>query len=322
MLQAVIPEALEFIRKHSHFLLVGHLEPDGDCIGAQLGLRSLLERLGKTSVALQDGPFDRPETEAFASFFTRDIPDPDAGEAVIVLDCSTSDRISARYKPLLARPVLVIDHHAAGERFGAVRFVDPQAASTASLVTRLFPALGEEPTKQEASWLFFGLSTDTGFFRHCECGFAEVFQTALYLVERGASPKASYLAMYGNRSFAQRKLLGQLLHNARSLHGGRLVVTTQSLHEKEEAGPNVRSSEELYSLFQTVNGVEVIVFLREEGNGLVSVGLRSLNSFDVAEIARRYGGGGHKLAAGFNFQGNLEEAFSLMLTVFDQAFRN
>jgi phosphoesterase RecJ-like protein len=322
MVQPVIPEALQFLRENTHFLLVGHIEPDGDCVGSQLGLRSLLERLGKTAVALQDGPFDRPETEAFARYFTEDVPAAGDSPAVVVLDCSTEDRVSERYKPLLTRPLLVIDHHAAGREFGDVRFVDPQAASTASLVTRLFPALGEVPTQREASWLFFGLATDTGFFRHCERGFVEVFETALFLVEHGASPKATYQAMFGNRSFAQRKLLGRLLQNARSLHGGRLIITTQTLHEKEEAGPNVRGSEELYSLFQTVNGVEVIVFLREETNGLVSVGLRSLNSFDVSEIARRYGGGGHKLAAGFNFQGSLEEAFGLMLTVFDQAFQN
>ncbi len=322
MVQSAIPEALDFLREHQYFLLVGHLEPDGDCLGAQLGLRSLLERLGKRAVALQDGPFDRPETEAFAPLFTFDIPEEVPGEAVIVLDCSTSDRISERYKPLLSRPVLVIDHHAVGERFGTVRFVDPHAASTASLVTRFFPALGETPTRQEAEWLLFGLCTDTGFFRHCESGFTEVFETALMLTSHGASPKAAYQAMFGNRSFSQRKLLGRLLQNARSLHGGRLVIITQSRYEKEEAGPNVRSSEELYSLFQTVNGVEVIVFLREEAERLVSVGLRSLNDFDVSEIARRYGGGGHKLASGFNFQGSLEGAFGLMLKVFDQAFQN
>ncbi|MBN2354151.1 MAG: bifunctional oligoribonuclease/PAP phosphatase NrnA [Spirochaetales bacterium] len=321
MVQPAIPEALDFLREHHYFLIVGHVEPDGDCLGAQLGLCSLLERLGKKALALQEGPFDRPETEAFARYFTRERPEEVPGEAVIVLDCSTSERISERYKPLLARPVLVIDHHAVGETFGTVRFVDPRAASTASLVARLFPALGETPTRREADWLFFGLCTDTGFFRHCESGFTEVFETALFLVSRGASPKAAYQAMFGNRSFAQRKLLGRLLQNARSLHGGRLVIITQSRHEKEEAGPNVRSSEELYSLYQTVNGVEVIVFLREESDRLVSVGLRSLNDFDVSDVARRFGGGGHKLASGFTFQGTLEGAFGLMLEVFDRAFQ-
>jgi phosphoesterase RecJ-like protein len=321
MHKPVIPAALDFLREHNQFLLMGHLEPDGDCLGAQLGLRSLLERLGKTAVALQDGPFDRPETEVFEHLFTRDVPAGFEKAAVVVLDCSTPDRVSERYKPLLAHPVLVIDHHASGQAFGTVRFVDPQAASTVSLVTRIYRDLGQTPANGEAAWLFFGLATDTGFFRHCERGFAEVFETALYLVEHGASPKAAYQAMYGNRSFAQRKLLGRLLDNARSLHDGRVVITTQSLREKEEAGPNVRSSEELYSLFQTVNGVEVIVFLKEESATLVSVGLRSLNSFDVSAIARAHGGGGHKLASGFNFQGGLQEAFSLMLADFDQAFR-
>jgi bifunctional oligoribonuclease and PAP phosphatase NrnA len=322
MNHSVPQEALDFIKRYHRFLLIGHLEPDGDCIGTQLALRSLLERLGKRAWALQDGPFDRPETRHYESSFELDPPpasDAD-GPAVIVLDCSTPDRVSARYKPLLAHPVLVIDHHAAGEKFGTVGFVDSAAASTTSLVARLYHSLGEVPTAQEASWLFFGLATDTGFFRHCEKGFTEVFSTALFLVEHEASPKAAWLDMYGNRSFQQRKLLGQLLQNAASLHGGRLILTFQTLKEKEEAGPNVRSSEELYSLFQTVEGVEVIVFLREESAGLVSVGLRSLNCFDVSEIARRHGGGGHRLAAGFNYQGTLEDAQSLLLAQFEKSF--
>ncbi len=315
-------DALDFLQRHESFLLIGHLEPDGDCLGTQLALRSLLLRLGKQAWALQDGPFDRPESREYEKLFQAEVPsglDPEK-TAVIVLDCSTPDRVSERYKPLLSRPVLVIDHHAAGEKFGTVRFVEPTAASTTSLVTRLYHSLGEVPTSQEAAWLFFGLATDTGFFRHCEKGFAEVFSTALFLVEHGASPKAAYQAMFGHRSFSQRKLLGKLLQNAESLHNGRLVITCQTLQEKEEAGPHVRSSEELYSLFQTVEGVEVIVFLREESPNLVSVGLRSLNCFDVAEIARRYGGGGHHLAAGFNFQGTLADARIQLLSQFEKAF--
>jgi phosphoesterase RecJ-like protein len=315
-------DALDFIGRYRSFLLIGHTEPDGDCLGTQLALQSLLERLGKRAYALQDGPFDRPETRDFRPCFHSDVPEGLHMEetAAIVLDCSTPERVSNRFQPLLQRPVLVIDHHAAGEQFGTVRFVDPTAASTTSLVARLYHGLGQKPTVQEAGWLFFGLATDTGFFRHCEKGFAEVFATALFLVEHGASPKAAYQDMFGHRSFNQRRLLGKLLQKAESLHGGRLVVVCQTLHEREEAGPNVRSSEELYSLFQTVEGVEVIVFLREEEDDLVSVGLRSLNSFDVAEIARRHGGGGHRLAAGFNFRGTLDQGRALILSQFAQAF--
>jgi phosphoesterase RecJ-like protein len=314
-----IPQnALDFLKRYNVYLLIGHTEPDGDCLGTQLALRSLLERLGKKAWALQDLPFDRPETQVYEGLFRTDIPENLDRErtAVVVLDCSTTERVSERFKPLLSRPVLVIDHHAAGEEFGLVRFVEPAAASTTSLVARLYQGLDLVPTGEEAAWLFFGLATDTGFFRHCEKGFSEVFSTALFLVEHGASPKAAYLEMYGNRSFQQRKLLGRLLENAENHCDGRLVLTWQTLAETAEAGPNVRSSEELYNLFQTVAGVEVIVLLREETQDLVSVGLRSLNCFDVSEIARQYGGGGHRLAAGFNFDGTLDQAKVLVLSRF------
>jgi phosphoesterase RecJ-like protein len=114
--------------------------------------------------------------------------------------------------------------------------------------------------------------------------------------------------------------LGKLLEKAESLFAGRLIVTTQTVREREEAGPNVRSSEELYSLFQTVKGVEAIAFLREESGGLVSVGLRSLKRIDVAAIAQAHGGGGHKLAAGFNYSGSLDAVKSIVIKEFEKYF--
>ena len=308
---------VRFIDDHDYFYVLGHREPDGDCIGAQLALASLLNRRGKRAVALHDGPFDRPETETFAAAFQERAPEPAGGaSAVIVCDCSTPERVSERYRPLLSLPVLVIDHHAAGEAFGNVCFTDAGAASTTTLVVRLFRALSDVPSGEEATLLFFGLATDTGFFRHCDHNCGEVFETAAFLVERGASPKKTYGMMYGNRSLGQRKLLGKLIEKAESHFGGRLILTAQTLAELREAGPNVRSSEELYSLFQTVRGVEVIIFLREEEADVVSVGLRSLRSVDVGQVARDHGGGGHMLASGFNYQGTLAEARGLVLAVF------
>jgi phosphoesterase RecJ-like protein len=326
----VSPQIIEFLRSHDFFYIIGHVEPDGDCIGAQLALVSLLRRLGKKAVALQEGPFDRPETEVFTASFANNAAQDAANEippvlpatlpAVVVLDCSTSDRVSERHKPLFSLPVLVIDHHAAGEAFGDLRYVDPTAASTTMLVTRLYRALESTPTHEEAALLFFGLATDTGFFRHCEKNCAEVFAVALSLIEQGASPKETYRMMYGNRSFSQRRLLGRLLEKAESLFEGKLVLTSQTLAEREAAGPNVRSSDELYNLFQTVKGVEVIVFLREESEQVTSIGLRSHRSIDVSGIALAHGGGGHRLAAGFNIAGTIETARTLIISIFSEVF--
>lgn len=316
-----LKEIRAFVLEHQSFYLLGHREPDGDCVGSQLALASLLRRLGKDVFCLQDGPFDRPETEPFAQAFLQTTTKATAQPvATIVLDCSTPERVSERYQSLLAYPLLVIDHHLAGKPFGEIAYIDPSASATTQLLLDIFTALDQRPNPSEAGLLFFGLVTDTGFFRHCDGNSPRTFHTAFYLTRCGASVKDTYQLVYGNRDFNQRKLLGKLLAKAESLFSGRLIICSQSEEDKQIGGPNNRSSDELYSLLQTVKGVEVIVLLRQEKVGLVSVGLRATNSFDVAAIASAHGGGGHRLAAGFNFYGSLQAARTLIEDIFAPLF--
>ncbi|MBN1523676.1 MAG: bifunctional oligoribonuclease/PAP phosphatase NrnA [Spirochaetales bacterium] len=314
--------AIRFLSDYDRYFVLGHIEPDGDCAGSQLAIVSALQRAGKKAAALQTGPFDRPETLALDAMFERDVPqETNLSAAVIVCDCSTKDRIAPEYHGLLSFPTLIIDHHASGEVFGDIRNVDSTAASTTLLVAELLEAHGSALTEQEAELLFFGLVTDTGYFRHCEKHSQRVFSAAAKLVAAGASPKEAYQRMYGNREFLHRKYLGLLLSRAESFFGGRLVYTFQTLEDEEIAAVGGRSTDELYGLFQTVKNVEVILFVREESADMCSVGLRSKREIDVGAIARQNNGGGHKLASGFYFTGKKEEVKTILLETFAPLFQ-
>jgi phosphoesterase RecJ-like protein len=289
------------------------MEPDGDSVASQLALGSLLRRQGKQVFLYSPGPFDRPEIAPFAEGFLAAPVHPEhlgEGTAAVVLDCSTPDRLAGLAPCLASVPVLVIDHHAAGERFGDVAWIVPEAPAVAYLVQRLVQSLGWRVTKEEAELLLFGLARDTGFFRHLQEGSAPVFEAAARLVDWGASPQRVHRMMHSGWEPAKIRLLAQSLLRVELELGGRVAVSWQSLQDLTEAGGGsaaLRGSEETYRLLQALRGVEVVAFLQEEAGGRCSVGLRSNQTVDVARLARSLGGGGHVRAAGYTRRGTLEQ---------------
>lgn len=305
-----VPEdLLEAFGSYRKFVVIGHEEPDGDCLSSQLALASLLERRGAEALPVSPGPFGRNEVSHLANRFLQHIPEDFRGvdTIVFVLDCSTIDRISYLADETGEAVIAVIDHHASGESFGDIRYIDPEAPSVTYMVQKIITALGDSPTSLEAEHLLFGLATDTGFFRHLAEGSSSVFRAAADLVEAGASPRKVHHRMYGGREFDSRTLLGRLLSRTEQYYGGKLLATYETLQEKREFGEHNRDSDTLYQHLQGVKNCEVVILVREEQSGECSVGLRSNNDVDAGAAAKYFGGGGHPKAAGFIRRGGIEE---------------
>lgn len=299
--------AIEFLRSHQRFLVLGHKEPDGDCVASQIAVASIISALGKKVSVHSVGPFDRPEIESFAGRFSPVIPEEALrGSAVVIVDCSTLDRTGSLGEKVAGLPTLVIDHHSAGEVFGTARYVDDSAPSTTFLAFALFEELGIPMDAETADLLLFGFCTDTGFFRHLGTGSPEAFRTLARIAECGTSPAAVYMMIYGRRDLSGRKLLGDLLLRVEAHDEGRLLLTWQNIADRQRHHATQRGEDELYRLLQTVRGCVVVAFIKEEKDGLYSVGLRSNRTVDVGVVAANFGGGGHRQAAGFDIKGTLE----------------
>jgi phosphoesterase RecJ-like protein len=308
-------EAVPFIGRYSAFSVLGHREPDGDCIASQLGMAALLRALGKTVSLHSAGPFDRPEIASFAARFSTTMSAEAApGRAVIILDCSTPDRTGPLGQSIGSLPCLVIDHHSSGENFGTARFVEPSAPSTTMLVHQLFEDMGVTPDGETGRLLLFGLCTDTGFFRHLGTNGADTFRAVARLVEGGTSTAEAYMMVYGRRELASRKLLAEALLRVESHWGDRLLLTWQTVADRTRLAVTQRGEDEIYRLLQTVSGNVVVALIKEEREGAFSVGLRSNSSLDVGAIAASFGGGGHRQASGFDIAGTLD---SVKMTVID-----
>jgi len=314
-------ELLEFFGLYATYYIVGHKEPDGDCVGSQLALASFLRRRGKKAVLLSAGPFSRTEIASYEGNFAPKISgSPAERSAVVVLDCSSLKRAGDAAQGLESLPLAFLDHHASSEAEGAVRFVVPSAPAVTCLVQAVIEAFGDKPVKEEAELLLFGLCTDTGFFRHLDERSAPAFDMAARLVEAGASPKRAFSMMNGGKPFASRKLMAELLAKAEALYDGRLILTWMGLDEQARYGLVGRDSDMLYQLIMTVEGVEAVVVIRQEKPGECTVGFRSRELIDVAAIAAQFGGGGHRLAAGLHMYGELNEVKEKIIAAFMPAF--
>jgi phosphoesterase RecJ-like protein len=305
------------------FILAGHKEPDGDCVGSSLALYSALRRLGKEAILCSAGPFKRIELKAYAPRFAGALSGEERRNArVIIVDCSGPDRTGDLETYLKGLPLALIDHHLMRARpaQAAVSYIDPDAPSVTVMILALIEALGLCPTAEEAEHLFFGLCTDTGFFRHLDETGAETFSRASRMIRAGASPKKAFNAMNGGKSFNSRILLGIQLARAEEHFGGRLIYTSEEYEETRRFGLEGRDSDSLYQILLAVAGVEAIVVVRQETPENCTAGLRSRDQVDVAAIAADFGGGGHKNAAGFAFSGLIAELKPKILARFEAVF--
>ena len=316
-------EVLDFIRSHAHFLVLGHKEPDGDCISSQLAFHRLLEALGKKGRLINAGPFDRPEIRPYEKRFSPAVADADlvGDPAVVILDCSTADRTGSVGVRVRGLPSLVVDHHSSGAEFGSARYVDDKSPATTVLVLALYDAFGITPSAEQAKLMLFGLCTDTGFFRHLGEGAADTFRTIARLVECGTSTAEIFMMVYGTRDLKSRKLLATMLQRTEAHWSEKLLITWQTMEDRGSVGGYLRGEDDLYRLLQTVKGNEVVAFIKEEEQGRFSLGLRSNNSVDVGSIAESFGGGGHRQAAGCDMKGTLDSIKKKILEVFGPILR-
>jgi phosphoesterase RecJ-like protein len=321
-------ELLNFIQKGTKFLIAGHQEPDGDCVGSQLALTSLLRRLGKEAIPCSAGPFKRTEVTPYRDrFITAPGAKEREGAWVMVVDCSGPQRTGDLAASLEGLPTAVIDHHAVGPYREEIPkepvFIDPNAPATTFMILAVIEALGLQPNSEEAELLLLGLCTDTGFFRHIDEQGAETFEYAARMIRAGASPKRAFQLIHGGKSLNSRFLLGIQLSRVQACFGGKLLFTTEEYEETQRFGLEGRDSDNLYQLLQSIKGVEAIVVVRQETPENCTVGLRSRDTIDVAAIAAKFGGGGHKNASGIRIPGTIKtigpqilEAFK---TIWDEA---
>lgn len=296
---------VRFVESHSLFYVVSHREPDGDAVFSSLAMAALLGAKGKPSRLISAGPFKRAEIRPYADLFSQSADGGTEGAAVIALDCSEAERFGD-VSGLGGLDTFTVDHHKTSEPTEN-SIIDPDAPATACIVQQLYERTVGAPTAEVARWLFTGISTDTGYFRFLKEDSAEVFRQAARLVEAGADPRATYDAISGGKAYSTRKLLAVLLTRTSRKCGGKLAVTYETQDDTRRFGQEGRDSDALYTILLAVEGVQAVLFVRQDSDTTCTAGLRSRGEVDVSAIAAKFGGGGHKNAAGLSAEAQPRE---------------
>ena len=304
---------VEALRANDRFLVVSHENADGDALGSLLATTLALRQLGKDAGMYLAGESPVPREYAFMPFeeLARDVPADIAERVLVAVDCAQEDRIGPAPPNLMnAKLTVNIDHHHDNSRFGDVNLIVAEASSTGEVARDVFRELGVEITPEIAEPLYIALVTDTGRFQYTNTT-PKALRLAAELVEAGADVHAVFQQVYESVEFAKLKLLARALERAQVLEGGSLVVSVLLRSDFSDVGAPGAYSEGIIDYLRAVEGSELAVLIREppeEGRPTRRVSLRSsVDEVDVSAIARRFGGGGHRQAAGFSSDASVEE---------------
>lgn len=300
----VIDRILEVIREHKTFCIVGHMRPDGDCIGSQLGLALALRNEGK-KVAV----WNQDAIPLKYKFLVGDglIEKPKAGQkfdCVIATDCASYERLGKVGDFVKERKVLInIDHHATNPRYGDVNWVSPREPSTGELIYRLMKVARWPITKPIADLLFTAISTDTGSFQYPNTR-PGTFHAGAELVTRGANLAKICDEVYQSYPLSRAKLLQHVYSKFRMTDDNRVVWLWLKKKDFTRTGAESDDTEGLIDHLRAIEPVVVACVFEEVEPELTRLSLRSKNPLvNVSEICGLFGGGGHPAAAGARIPG-------------------
>ena len=291
-------------------LIVGHIMPDGDDISSVLSLSIALKKLGKEVVSGIDWKIpwifeDLEEVEEIVDYerFKEMNFEPDL---MVVVDVSSRDRIGD-FKELIGKiKTAVVDHHTTHDHFTDIWWVDPSYGACAQMIYRINKELGVKYDERLATINLMGVLTDTGFLRFPNAD-ERAYRDATELVSLGGKPYKISQMILENKRLEQFKLFAEVLENLKIELDGLLAYSYVSQEMYKKHGCTDEDSSGFVNEIRSIKGVEVAVMFLEIKPGLVHVSMRSKEWFDLAEFAKKIGGGGHPRAAGATVEGKKVE---------------
>jgi phosphoesterase RecJ-like protein len=298
------------LRRRSAFVMVSHVKPDGDTLGAGLALGLALRKLGKRVHYFQQDPVPRnlrflPDSQ----YVSREVPADLPADALWVF-CDMSDSARAgEYLPKLDRAnILDVDHHLGNAHFGAFNYVLSNECSTGTTMIHVLRELGIEMDEEIATCVLTTIMTDTGGFMHSNTT-PEVLELSAELMRAGANKEQITEEIFANKRMAAIKLLGKTLDAMRFGHDGHYCYSYVTQAMLAETGADGEDTEEIVNHLRSIEGVEVSALFKEY-DGDLRVSLRSSGRVNVQAAAARLGGGGHFRASGLTYNGSLDDAFA------------
>ncbi len=301
----MLSQVVELIENKQNFAITTHIKPDGDGVGSSLGLCWLLRSLGKSAEVVVRGDIPLAYRSLPGAGDIRDIEMVDKiYDAIFVIECSD-----------LQRPGIVgldeqftvnIDHHATSEHFGTVNWIDSTASAVGEMIYNLVKAIGGRVTREIAECVYMALVTDTGSF-HFSNTTERTLKVASELIKAGAKPAEISEAVYNNYPWSRIELMRQVMSTVKRDESGKVASLRQTLKMREEAEAVDGDNNGFVNIPLAARDILACVYMREIGENAYRVSLRSKGDINVAKVAERWGGGGHRNAAGLRIEGDWNE---------------
>ncbi len=298
-----INEAAEFLKSHDDYLILMHASPDGDTLGCGFALCTALQRMGKRAKAVcpDEIPhrFDYMREGCEAQEFEH--------STIVCVDVADS-KLLGDMKELGDDADLCIDHHVSNKEYAKRLLLREHYASACELMYEVITALGTDIDRIIANCLYTGVATDTGCFKFSNTK-PQTHIVAAKLMEYGAEITPINYAMFELKTQGRIKLEQDVLKNMKYFGGGHIAMVTVMM-DTVASIPDIDSDDvgAMSAIPRQIEGVDIGISMKEKKGGVFKASLRSSERIDVAEIAQKFGGGGHSRAAGCSFTCSYDEA--------------
>ena len=311
-------EFTELLSGITSVLISGHINPDGDCVGTALACKKLFEDIGKevTIYSRDEYPYNFDFIDGYGSV-VHVVPEKDA-DLYVVVDAGAPHRVGDELLERLKTtnsPIVLFDHHEINDQTEsfpyALRYIDKDAPATSVLVFRLAQEMNAPISTSFATAVYAALLSDTGGFRYGKTT-AESFRIAAELVDAGVSPWEVSNQIHNRIPLNARRCAAEVMTELSMRANGKVGVIEIRINQLEKYEINPDLIDGIVNEVRSINGVELAARFREIATDEYKVSLRSIGSIDANAIAARFGGGGHKNAAGFTFKGSYSEGVALI----------
>ena len=304
-------ETARFLLDHDNFTILSHRRPDGDTIGSSAALCLGLRQLGKTAHVLYNAEVS-PRFQWLHGGLTKE--SVETGDTIVSADVASPGMLPKAFEHLLGKIALRIDHHGSATSFTDVELVDAASASCAEVVWDVLEIMGVQMDRAIAEAVYVGTSTDTGCFRYSNTT-AHTFATAAKCAEAGARVYELNQELFETNTLGRLRMQAWIVDHMKLLRGGEMAIIAIPKEVEESIGVTEDDMDNISSFPRTVAGVCMAATLRQTADGDTKMSVRAVPGYDATVVTTKFGGGGHKGAAGASFKLPLEEAAKAVETV-------
>lgn len=311
-------EVARFLLARDRFCILTHRRPDGDTVGSAAALCLGLRQLGKTAHVLFNAEIS-PRFRWLHEGLTKE--ETQAGDTVVSVDVASPEMLPRAFTSLLGRIVLRIDHHGSATSFTDGELVDAGSASCAEVVWDVLGLMGVKTDRSIAEAVYVGASTDTGCFRFANTT-AHTFAVAAECARAGARIYELNQRLFETNTLGRLKMQAWIVDHMKLLRDGQMALCAIPRSVEQEIGVTEDDMDNISSFPRSVAGVCMAATLRETADGDIKISVRAVPGFDATKVTAKFGGGGHKGAAGASLKLSLPEAAATVETAMREEYEN